>query len=116
MNITCIVCPLGCSIDIEEENESIVEINGYSCPRGKEFAESEFYNPKRVVTTIVAIDGGEQLYLPVISDGQVPKQMLWDCVELLKRTKVRPPIEMGDIVVEDILDTGINIISAKSIE
>ncbi len=114
MKITCIVCPMGCSLDIEEENGEIKDISGYSCQRGKKFAETEFYNPERMVTTVVSLSGGEYPYLPVISDGQVPKEILKSCIHLLKNIQVKAPIKMGDIVVDNILDTGINIIVAKA--
>ena len=114
MNMTCIVCPLGCSIEVKEEKGKITDISGYNCPRGKIFAETEFYNPKRMVTTIVSLEGGEYPYLPVISHGQVPKEKLKDCINLLKKTKVKAPIKMGDLIEENILATGINILAAKT--
>lgn len=114
MKLTCIVCPLGCDIEIEEDNGNILTISGYNCPRGKLFAQTEFFNPQRMVTTIVSLDGADHLYLPVISDGEVPKKKLKHCIELLKTTRVQAPVTMGDIVLENILDTGINIIAAKT--
>ena len=105
---------MGCSIDIKEENGQIKDISGYSCQGGKKFAETEFYNPKRMVTTVVSLEGGEYPCLPVISDGQVPKETLKDCIHLLKKIQVKAPIKMGDIIEENILGTGINIIAAKA--
>lgn len=114
MNLTCIVCPRGCNIDVKEENGQIIDISGYNCLRGKKFAETEFYNPERMVTTVVSLDGGEYPCLPVISDGQVPKKVLKSCIHLLQKTEVKAPIKMGDIIEENILGTGINIIAAKA--
>lgn len=114
MKIVCIACPRGCNIEIEEENGEIKNISGYSCQRGKKFAETEFYNPKRMVTTVVSLRGGEYPCLPVISDDQVPKEILGDCIYLLKELQIKAPIKMGDIVKKDILGTGVNIIAAKT--
>lgn len=114
MDFTCIVCPLGCNVELQEENGQIIKISGYGCPRGEKFAETEFHNPERMITTIVTLDGGEYSYLPVISDGQVPKKDLKACINLLKRTKVKAPIKIGELIEENILDTGINIIAAKT--
>lgn len=115
MKITCIVCPLGCSIDIKEERAEAIDISGYNCIRGKMFAETEFYKPERMVTTVVSLDGGKIPYLPVISDGQVPKQLLESCIDLLRNIEVKAPIKMGDTIVNNILGTGINIIAAKTV-
>lgn len=114
MEITCIACPMGCNIEIVEEGGKIKNITGYSCQRGKKFAETEFYNPKRILTTVVSLKGGTHPCLPVISDDQVPKEVLEDCIQILKKTEVNTPIKMGDVVEENILGTGVNIIAAKT--
>lgn len=114
MKITCITCPQGCGINIKEDQGKIISISGHGCIKGEKFAESEFYYPKRIVTTIVSLNGGEYSYLPVISDGQVPKGILKNCIYLLQRIEVMAPIKMRDIIVENILGTGINIIAAKA--
>ena len=114
MKLTCIICPLGCSIKVKLENDQIVEVRGHSCPRGIQFAETEVYNPQRMLTTIMMLDGGEYPFLPVISEKEVPKEKLRDCLSLLKKNKVKAPIKMGDMVEENILGTGVNIIAAKT--
>lgn len=116
MKLTCIICPLGCSLDMKVEGDEIIEISGYACKRGMKFAETEFYNPQRMLTTIVSLNGGKYPFLPVISESEIPKKDFRDCIELLKSIKVKAPIKMGDIVTEDILGTGINIIAAKTAE
>ena len=114
MNLTCIICPLGCSIDMKVEKGEIIHISGNDCKRGIDFAQTEFHNPQRMVTTIVTLNGGEYAFLPVISESEIPKKDLRDCIHMLQKIKVKAPIKMGDIVVENILGTGINIIAAKT--
>lgn len=114
MKVTCIVCPLGCSIDIKVENDQVVDISGNDCKRGIDFAKTEFYNPQRMVTTMVSLSHGEYRFLPVISESEIPKKNLKDCIHMLQNIKVQAPIKMGDIVIENILGTGINIIAAKT--
>lgn len=114
MKLTCIICPLGCRIDVKLENDKIVDISGHSCPRGVKFAETEVYNPQRMLTSIVSLEGGEYPFLPVISEKEVPKDKLRDCISLLQTMQVKAPIKMGDIVQNNILETGVNIIAAKT--
>lgn len=116
MKLTCIICPQGCNIDIKEKYNKIIHISGYSCSRGKTFAETEFYNPQRIVTTIVSLEGGEHPFLPVISKGEVPKEIIKDCIQLLKSTRVKAPVKMGEIIEENILNTGVNIMAAKTVK
>ena len=50
-NLTCIVCPIGCSLEVEIENNNVVSVKGNTCPRGEKYAISECSNPERMVTT-----------------------------------------------------------------
>lgn len=43
---TCIVCPLGCSIEVDVENGKVKEVKGCKCPRGMEWAIQEVTSPK----------------------------------------------------------------------
>lgn len=114
MRLTCIICPLGCTLDLEVENKEIKKITGNGCKRGISFAQTEFHNPQRMVTTIVSLEGGEYPFLPVISEGEVPKKDLKECMDFLQKVKVKAPIKMGDIVAKNIVGTGVNIIAAKT--
>jgi len=51
--IRCIVCPTGCSIKVIGKDENNVEFEGYHCKRGLEYAEQEFREPKRILTTTI---------------------------------------------------------------
>ena len=113
---TCIVCPLSCHIVLKVDNEKIVDITGYTCNRGKKFAKNEYNNPVRTLTTVVKLNNSDYDCLPVISDGGIPKSKLNECLKVLKKVKVEPPVTMGDIIVEDLLSTNVNIVSAKSVK
>ena len=52
--LTCIVCPLGCDLKVElDENKRVLSVSGNTCPRGKVYAENECVNPRRTVTSTV---------------------------------------------------------------
>lgn len=113
---TCIVCPLSCQITLKANNGEMVDITGYTCKRGENFVRNEYTNPVRTLTTVVKLEGSNYDCLPVISDGGIPKDELPECLEELKNVTIVAPIKMGDIVVENILNTDVNIISAKSVK
>ena len=50
---TCIMCPQGCDIQVKLEEETIAEVSGNRCPRGREYVTQEIENPMRNIATSV---------------------------------------------------------------
>lgn len=99
-SLTCIECPIGCQIEVEVENGKPVSITGYTCLRGKSYAESEVICPRRVVTsTVKATDG---TLVPVKTERPVKKSDIFAVMQKINKATVTLPIKIGDIVVENI--------------
>lgn len=111
--ITCITCPVGCSIDVEYEGDKIVSMKGNRCPRGAEYARSEVLHPSRVLTTAVYVAAAGKM-LPVRSDRPVPKEALRACVAAAKKLTVTPPVRMGDVLMKEIAE-GVNLIASADL-
>ncbi|MBN4069993.1 DUF1667 domain-containing protein [bacterium AH-315-G05] len=81
--ITCIACPLGCRVEIEETNQKNREylISGHKCIRGEKYAIEEITNPTRVLTYTVKIMNANLSRLPVKTAAAVPKDLLFKCIE-----------------------------------
>lgn len=114
--LVCIVCPNSCVMNITELNTGNYDISGYKCERGKVYAEQEIINPARILTTTVKIKNGFIKRLPVRSKEPIPKDKILKCMEVLRKIEKEAPIGEGDIIIENILDMGINIIASKDIE
>ncbi|MBN2061184.1 MAG: DUF1667 domain-containing protein [Deltaproteobacteria bacterium] len=115
--ITCIVCPLGCRIELDVGPDSHIErINGHQCKKGKEYAVMEFENPSRVLTTTLTAEGSKIRLLPVRTDMPVSRHLLRDIVKSIKEIKVTPPIRPGHIIIRDVLGTGANLISTGNLK
>lgn len=114
--IICTVCPRGCTVYVEGEGNNIKSTEGYSCKRGLEYAQAEFVNPVRILTTTVKTDKDINELLPVRSDKPIPKDKLMDCMEEIKKISVTLPIKKYDIIINDILSTGINIVATKDLD
>ena len=56
--LTCIGCPLGCSITVTMENAEILDVTGNTCKRGDAYARKEVTHPTRIVTSTVRVSGG----------------------------------------------------------
>ena len=112
-DMICIACPVGCHMQVEEV-EGKVLVEGHSCKRGVVYAEAELKHPTRMLTTTVIIKGGKLNRLPVRTDEPIPKEKIFDCMEEINKVVVKSPISMGDMIIENILDTGCNIIASRS--
>lgn len=110
----CIGCPLGCRLELDEDEAGhIVEIRGSSCRRGDRYAAQEHTDPRRLVTTTVAISGARWKRLPVKTDGEIPKDMVMDVCRALENVRVTAPVHIGDVVLEDLLGTGCAVVAAS---
>lgn len=115
-DIICTVCPLGCHIAVEGEGEKIVSMEGYGCARGKQYATTEFSHPVRILTSTVKTDSGKIPLVPVRSTRPVPKEKLFECMRMLNQCKVKLPIRLYDVVVQNICGTGIDIVTTEAVK
>lgn len=109
----CIVCPNSCRLTVSEQKGEI-EVSGHECKRGLEHGLSEYRNPRRMLTSTVAVAGAGLPRLPVISTAEIPKRKLKDCLNELYATAVSAPVTSGDVVVKDICGTGVDMIASRS--
>ena len=110
---TCIVCPLGCSLKTESDGSQILSVAGNLCKKGAEYAESELLNPVRTLTTTIKLTNSKRA--SVKSDKPLPKSSLIKIKKIIDDICLTPPIKIGDILIENIDKTGINIIATKNI-
>ena len=113
--IICTVCPRGCHIQVEGEGEKILSVEGQGCKRGLEYASAEFAHPVRILTTTVKLDGQNDL-LPVRSSKPLPKEKLFDAMEIIRATAVKAPVTRYVVVIKDICGCGVDIVATKSVE
>jgi CxxC motif-containing protein len=114
----CIVCPMGCRMTlIKDDNQPDgYRVDGNTCKRGYNYAIEEQTNPKRVIPTTVKIKNGILNRLPVKTNGAVPKELIFECMKVINKVEVEAPIKTGDVVVENILGTGIDVVATRTME
>lgn len=116
-NLICIRCPRGCELKvIFDENKNIKEITGNSCKLGISYAEDEIKNPVRIVTTTVKVEGGNYPLCPVWTEKPVPKDKIFELLSELKKIKVKAPVSINQIILENFLNLSINIVATRNIE
>ena len=114
INITCILCPIGCDIRINKKK--LLIIDGAKCKKGIEYSKNEVLNPKRILTTSILVKNGILPLLSVKTSKPIPKEKIFTIMEIIKKTSVNAPIEIGDIIIKNILDTKSDIIATKTIK
>lgn len=110
----CIACPLGCQLKVSKI-EAVYLIEGNQCHKGREYALEESANPKRIVTTTVKLKKSME-QLPVRTKSPIPKAKMKACINCLKSIQVDMPIEIGQVIVENILDTDVSVVASKTIK
>lgn len=108
--LTCISCPIGCHLIVDVDN---LKVSGNKCKRGEVYGINEITNPVRTITTTVKIDGGSHKVLPVKTQSPIPKALNFKCIEVLNNITVKAPVKIGDIIVENLLDTGVNVVATR---
>lgn len=111
----CIVCPQGCRLMVEEQNGSYT-VTGNTCKRGEAYGVTEMTAPTRVITSTAALINASIPRVPVKTAGAVPKGMIFDCMAEINRLAVKAPVKRGQVLIENVLNTGINVVATRSIQ
>lgn len=115
--LICIGCPKGCELSVKLDGKKVVEVSGHSCKKGEEYAIKEVTNPTRIITSSVIVDGGTGInsQVSVKTEHDIPKDKIFDVMEQLKGVSVKAPVKIGDVIIEDVAGTGVNIVATRNI-
>ena len=109
--MTCIVCPMGCVMEIElSEGGQVLSVKGNTCKRGAKYAETECINPQRTITTTLRCEDGRMV--AVKTDTTIPKDKMFEAMELINKTVVKLPVMVGDVIMKNIF--GSNIVATQN--
>ena len=110
--LTCIVCPRGCRLKVDDN----MEVTGNACPRGKIYAVNELTNPTRTITSSIRVSNRPYTLVSVKTDKPIPKDKMFDVMKEIDMLSVEAPTQIGQIVKANILGLDSNIIITKNIE
>lgn len=113
--LICIACPKGCNLDITLSGETIVKVENASCKNGYEYAEKELTDPRRMVASTVKVKGAVHPLVPVYTEKAIPKRQIHELLAELRKVEVQAPVEMGQVVLENALGTGIPVVASRSL-
>ena len=113
--LICIGCPLGCALTVTMNGGSVSSVIGNTCPRGDAYARKEVTNPTRIVTSTVRVEGGTCPMVNVKTASDIPKDKIFACVDALKDVVVTAPVKIGDVILANVADTGVDIVAARNV-
>ena len=111
-DLICITCPRGCRLHVDDD----MNVTGNFCPRGKAYAIAELTHPVRTLTSTVKVNSKENPRCPVKSKDPLPKEKVFEAMDIINNIVINTPIKIDDVVVENVLGTGVNIVATKNIE
>ena len=110
--LICINCPRGCRLKVDDD----LNVTGNFCPRGAIYAKNELTHPVRTLTSTVKVQSSLERRLPVKSSEPLPKEKVFDAVKELDKVEMKAPVHIGDVVIANVCNTGVNIVATKNIE
>ena len=114
--LACISCPIGCRLNAYLDSDGkVLEVTDNMCKRGEVYAEKELTNPTRIVVSTVRVEGGKVPLVSVKTETDIPKGKIFDIMKEINKAKVKAPVKLGDIIIENVSGTGVNIVATRSI-
>jgi len=112
----CIICPNGCEIEAEFDSTSIKKLEGNTCEKGAEYVRKEIFSPERGLTTTVRVLNGSLPLVSVKTSEPIPKEKMMNAMREIRRLKVSAPVRIGDVLFENILGTGSDVVATKNVK
>jgi len=111
----CPRCTNACVITYYVEFDRIIKIKDNMCPKGEEYIREKGAIPDSICSATVFVRNGIVSKAEVRTAKPVPGPRVAEVEKALKTLEVDAPLEFGKVVVENFLDTGIDLISRVSI-
>jgi CxxC motif-containing protein len=113
---TCIVCPIGCQLEITVNDDESISVTGNRCKRGEEYAQEEYRDPRRIITATAAISDGTLLRIPVRSSEGVPVESLVPYLNAVYELRLAAPVKRGEVIASDVAGTGVDLLATATVQ
>lgn len=107
---------MGCRMTVEMDGGEVKSVSGYTCPRGKTYAEKEVTNPTRIVTSTVRVTGGSKERVSCKTASDIPKNKIAEVMADINAATVTAPVKIGDVLIENVADTGVDIVATAIVK
>lgn len=111
----CITCPMGCTLEVTREGQTLLKVEGNTCARGEKYVQAELTDPRRMVATTVRVKGGLHPLVPVYTAAPIPKPRIFELLAQIRALEIPAPVTMNQVVLENALGEGINVIASRDL-
>lgn len=112
--LTCITCPVGCRMTVALEDGQVVSVTGNACKRGEVYARQESVQPLRMVTAVKKVPGSA-MPVSLKTRSPIPKDKIADCMAAIEKMSLHLPILMGQVLLQDVAGTGVDLVATRSL-
>ncbi len=112
-NLICITCPMGCTLEVTHDGDTVLQVEGNTCNRGLAYVQRELTDPRRMVATTVRVKSGLHPLVPVYTRAPFPKPMIFDLLARIRQIEVEAPVVGGQVILENALNTGIDVVASR---
>lgn len=115
--VICILCPLGCKMQVSEKPDQPGEITVRSlqCKKGRDYACEEYTNPTRTLTSTVVIYNTSLPRLPVKTSKPIPKGLIFPAMKEISSVELNGPVRVGTVIIKSLLGTDIDVVATRSL-
>ena len=114
--LICIMCPIGCEIQVTIQDKEVIEVKGNLCPRGKDWAIKEVRSPQRTVISVVKVIDGELPVVPVKTTRPIPKDKIHELMREIAKVTIRAPVSLGQVILEKPLGLDVAVVATREIK
>jgi CxxC motif-containing protein len=112
----CVSCPVGCLLKVTVVGTEVLKVEDNGCPLGVKYAGSEVANPVRTFTSTVRIKDGSLPVCPVRSRAPLPLSKVFSVAGGVAKLTANAPVVIGQVLIEDVCGTGIDIIASRTLK
>ena len=112
--LICVNCPMGCRLQVTVEQGKVSTVKGNVCSRGERYAREEVLRPMRMVTSLIVVPGSREP-LSVKTRTAIPKDLIFRCLQAIRRCQVEMPVRIGDVILPDVLGSGVDIVATRNL-
>ena len=113
--LTCVLCPIGCELELFKDPGPELQVLGNQCDKGVPFALEEVLHPKRNLATSVPIEGSASRLVSVRLSGPVPRELIFPILAEIVKLRPKAPVRRGQVLVADVLGSGVDVIATRTV-
>jgi CxxC motif-containing protein len=113
--LTCVLCPVGCELEVRKTAAGEIDIQGNQCDKGIPFAAEEVLRPMRNLATSVPARGTTARMVSVRLSAAVPREKLFPILAEIARLRPEAPVRRGQVLLADVLGTGVDVVATRTV-